>query len=491
MCAIFGEFSPAIWSRNVSPSLVTALNLLQPRGQEGCGIVTHSKSTGDFYQRRFAGRVESRLTDEKVLAGLPGSSGIGHLHYKTGKVKDEPGASPQPYFSPTFGFGIAHNGEITNSAVLRNMLISRGINFNSESDTEVIFHLIAISKKETIPEKVEDACCYLEGAYSLVFIYNEGIIGVRDPQGIRPLLVGKSQTSYLLSSESTGLEKVGAIAFEDVLPGDMVVINEEGVRVKRITTRKVARHFCSFEIPYYSGPNAVFENRSMYKVRKALGALLANEHPVDADFVIGVPDSSLICALGYSQELGIPFEFGLSRAHYGRGRTFIEPSPQQRNYGTELKHDACWALLNGKSVAVVDDSIVRGTTSRHIVSLLRKKGGAKKVHFLSGTPPVTGSCPYGTDTKKINDLIAHTSGNDVEAIRKEIDADYLGYLSIDGYKAVIHETRLQEDELPYAPVIYSPQEKLERLSECGKLDACVGCHSGMYRPQKADKVFQL
>ena len=410
----------------------TALGLhaLQHRGQEAAGIVTYDGE--QFHNHRALGLVGDNFGSEQVIRWLPGALAIGHNRYSTtgGTVL----RNVQPLFAE-FEFGglaIAHNGNLTNAYGVRKSLVKRGCIFQSTMDTEVIIHLIATSLYSTVVDRMVDALKQVEGAYAIVALTQKALIGVRDPLGIRPLVLGKLGDAYILASESCALDIIGAEFERDVEPGEVVVIDADGPHSIKPFIRTPAR-FCIFEYIYFSRPDSTVEGKNVYEVRRRIGAELARESPVPVDMVVPVPDSGVPAGLGYAEETGVPFELGIIRNHYV-GRTFIEPSDQIRHLGVKLKHNANAAMFKDKRVVLVDDSIVRGTTSLKIVEMVRS-AGAREVHLRISSPPTAHSCFYGIDTPESSELLA--SGYDVEAMGRHIGVDSLAFISIDGlYRAV-------------------------------------------------------
>ena len=410
----------------------TALGLhaLQHRGQEAAGIVTYHGE--QFHNHRALGLVGDNFGSEQVIGWLPGALAIGHNRYSTtgGTVL----RNVQPLFAE-FEFGglaIAHNGNLTNAYGVRKSLVKRGCIFQSTMDTEVIIHLIATSLYSTVVDRMVDALKQVEGAYAIVALTQEALIGVRDPLGIRPLVLGRLGDAFILASESCALDIIGAEFDRDVEPGEVVVIDADGLHSIKPFIRSPAR-FCIFEYIYFSRPDSTVGGKNVYDVRKRIGAELARESPVPVDMVVPVPDSGVPAGLGYAEEAGVPFELGIIRNHYV-GRTFIEPSDQIRHLGVKLKHNANAAKFKGKRVVLVDDSIVRGTTSLKIVEMVRG-AGASEVHLRISSPPTAHSCFYGIDTPESSELLA--SNFDVEAMGRHIGVDSLAFISIDGlYRAV-------------------------------------------------------
>ena len=432
-CGVFG-----VW--NVpDASAVTALGLhaLQHRGQEATGIVSFDGTR--FHSHKGMGLVGDNFGDASVIASLPGARAIGHNRYATtgGTIL----RNVQPLYADFEfgGFAVAHNGNLTNAHILRRTLVRRGCLFQSTTDSEVFIHLIAISLYSTVPDRLIDALKQVVGAYSLVALSNEALIGVRDPLGVRPLIMGRIGTDplagWVLASETCALDIVGAEFVRDVEPGEIVIIDDQGVRSIKPFGRKRER-FCVFEYIYFARPDSVMEGTPVYAARKAIGAELARESGVPADIVVPVPDSGVPAAMGYAKESGIPFELGIIRNHYV-GRTFIEPTDAVRHLGVKLKHSANRSALEGKRVILVDDSIVRGTTSRKIVEMVRH-AGAREVHLRISSPPTTHSCFYGIDTPERSKLLAARFSLDEMA--EQIGVDSLAFISIDGlYRALGRE----------------------------------------------------
>ena len=425
-CGVFGIFR----HRDAAAMVALGLHALQHRGQEAAGIVSYEGT--QFYSHRAAGLVGDNFNSEDVIGRLKGDMSIGHTRYATTGVAML--RNVQPLFAEFEfgGFAVGHNGNLTNAYAIRKQLVQRGCIFQSTTDTEVIIHLIAISQFSNVVDRMIDALHQVEGAYSLVCLSNNAMIGVRDPLGVRPLVLGRLGTAYILASETCALDIIGAEYVRDVAPGELVIIDNDGIRSIRPFTKKPQR-FCIFEYVYFARPDSQVENRNVYEVRKQIGMELARESHIDADVVVPVPDSGVPAAIGYAQQSGIPFDLGIIRNHYV-GRTFIEPSRAIRNLGVRLKHNANREHLKGKRVILVDDSIVRGTTSEKIVSMVRQAGAAE-VHMRISSPPTMHPCFYGIDTPKQEELLA--SHMSVDQIAKHIGADSLAFISMDGlYRAV-------------------------------------------------------
>ena len=424
-CGVFGVFG------HEDAGALTALGLhaLQHRGQEAAGIVTFDGT--QFISERHVGLVGDIFGKHGHTQNLRGANAIGHVRYST--TGSSIVRNVQPMFADLTGGGlaIAHNGNLTNARSLRRDLTREGAIFQSTSDTEAIIHLAARSHYEFVVEKLIDALKRVEGAYSLVALTSKKLIGVRDSYGVRPLVLGKLDGAWILSSETCALDIIGAEFVRDIEPGEMVVITVDGIESLRPFPPK-PRRFCVFEYVYFARPDSVVEGKNVYEVRKRIGMELAREAPADADIVIPIPDSGVPAALGYSAASGLPFELGIIRNHYV-GRTFIEPSDRIRHLGVKLKHNANREKLQGKRIVLVDDSIVRGTTSQKIVEMVRD-AGATEVHFRIASPPTTHSCFYGVDTPNKEDLLAHKL--DLEGMRDFIKADSLAFVSMNGlYRA--------------------------------------------------------
>ena len=402
-CGIFG----VVGVKDAANFVALGLHALQHRGQEAGGIVTHDPSAGFNSARRF-GYVRDNFTSQSVMETLPGPLAIGHVRYSTAGSKGQTAIRDvQPFFGEFSmgGAAIAHNGNITNANSLRRELIERGSIFQSSSDSECIIHLMARSLQRTIPERMEDALRRVEGAFSVVAMTRTKLIGVRDPLGVRPLVLGQVGDGWVLSSETCALDIIGAKFVREIEPGEMVVINDEGIE-SHFPFRRAASRFCIFEHVYFSRPDSLIGGRSVYETREAIGMELAKESPVEADLVCPVPDSGTPAAIGFARQSGIPYGMGIIRNQYV-GRTFIEPTEQIRNMGVRLKLNVNRALIDGKRVVLVDDSVVRGTTSRKIKEMILDAGAAE-VHFRIASPPTAWPCFYGVDTPQREKLLAAT-----------------------------------------------------------------------------------
>jgi amidophosphoribosyltransferase len=433
-CGVFGIYG----TEDAAAHTALGLHALQHRGQEAAGIVTHHE--GQFFSHRALGLVGDTFNRQSVIAQLKGTAAIGHNRYSTSGAPLLRNVQPLYAEYHFGGLSIAHNGNLTNAYFLREWLKGQGCLFQSTSDTEVIIHLIAISRAKDVPARVVDALKQVEGAYSLVVLTNEGVIGVRDPHGVRPLVLGELDGAFVLASETCAFDIIGAKYVRDIEAGEMIVINSQGWQSFK-PFAPTAKKFCIFEYVYFARPDSQVEGLNTYAVRKQIGAELAYEHPVEADLVVPVPDSGVPAALGYANAASIPFDLGIIRNHY-IGRTFIEPTDKIRNLGVKLKHNANSGALAGKRVVLVDDSIVRGTTSRKIVAMVRA-AGAKEVHMRIASPPSTHSCYYGVDTPERDELLA--SRMNIAEMCAYIEADSLAFLSIDGlYRAVGEKKRNNE-----------------------------------------------
>jgi amidophosphoribosyltransferase len=435
-CGVFG-----IWN-HPDAAAVTALGLhaLQHRGQEATGIVSFDGH--HFHSHRGIGLVGDNFGDARVIASLAGHRAVGHNRYAT--TGDTLLRNVQPLYADFEfgGFAVGHNGNLTNATALRRALVRRGCLFQSTTDSEVFIHLIAISLYSTVVDRLIDALKQVIGAYSLIALSNEAMLGVRDPMGVRPLILGRivntdGTGSWVLASETCALDIVGAEFVRDVEPGEIVVINDQGLHSIKPFGRNTSR-FCVFEYIYFARPDSVVEGMPVYQARKRIGAELARESHVPADVIVPVPDSGVPAAMGYAAESGVPFELGIIRNHYV-GRTFIEPTDSIRHLGVKLKHSANKTVLEGKRVVLVDDSIVRGTTSRKIVEMVRAAGAAE-VHMRISSPPTTHSCFYGIDTPERGKLLA--ARHSVAEMASLIGVDSLAFISIDGlYRALNHKGR--------------------------------------------------
>ncbi len=428
-CGVFG-----VWNAT-DAAAVTALGLhaLQHRGQEATGIVSYDGTR--FHSHRGLGLVGDNFSDARVIASLKGSRAVGHNRYAT--TGDTVLRNVQPLYAD-FEFGglaVGHNGNLTNATALRRALVRRGCLFQSTTDSEVFIHLIAISLYSTVVDRLIDALKQVIGAYSVIALTSDALIGARDPLGVRPLILGRlgeGNGGWVLASETCALDIVGASFVRDIEPGEIVVIDDTGVHSVHPFGRPKSR-FCVFEYIYFARPDSVVEGMPVYEARKRIGAQLARESHVAADVIVPVPDSGVPAAMGYANESGVPFELGIIRNHYV-GRTFIEPTDIIRHLGVKLKHSANKAMLEGRRVVLVDDSIVRGTTSKKIVEMVRHAGAAE-VHMRISSPPTTHSCFYGIDTPERSKLLA--ASHSVAEMAELIGADSLAFISIDGlYRAL-------------------------------------------------------
>jgi len=440
-CGVFGVFG------NDEAAKLTYLGLyaLQHRGQESAGIV--SSDGTELHLHRAMGKVEEIFTPS-VIAKLPGNLAIGHTRYSTAGDKALLNAQPIMIDCNKGKVALGHNGNLTNAAEWRRKLEHRGSIFQTNSDTEVIVHLLARSSASNLPAALGDALNQVEGAYSLLVLTTDELIAVRDPRGFRPLNLGKLADTWMVASETCAFDLLNAQYIREIEPGEMVRISRSGLESIHFAPEK-PRQQCIFEHVYFARPDSIIFGRSVNDSREALGRTLAREHPVDADIVVPVPDSGVPAAVGYALESGIPFRMGLIRNHY-IGRTFIEPSQAIRNFGVKLKLNPVHSLIKGKRVVLVDDSLVRGTTSRKIVRMVRD-AGATQVHMRISCPPTISPCYYGVDTPTREELIA--SSNTPEQICKYIGADSLGYVSLDGLKRAVNDT---------------------------KGDYCTACYTGVY-----------
>ena len=430
-CGIFG----VIGAREAAAITAAGLHSLQHRGQEAVGITSFSGD--EFHSHRGIGHVAQVFT-QKELDTLPGNMASGHVRYAT--TGGSGLRNVQPLFADLAagGFAIAHNGNISNAMTLKHDLVSKGSIFQSTSDTEVIIHLVATSRYPTLLDRFVDALRMVEGAYSLICMTPEGMIACRDPLGIRPLVMGRIGDATVFASETVAFDIVGAEFIRSIEPGELVQVDHKGTISSHRPFGDPAPRPCIFEHVYFSRPDSVMDGLSVYQVRKQIGVELAKEAFAEADVVIPVPDSGVPAAIGYAQESGIPFELGIIRSHYV-GRTFIQPGDAARHADVKRKHNANRAVVEGKRIVLIDDSIVRGTTSKKIVEMMRDAGAAE-VHMRIASPPTEHSCFYGVDTPERSKLLAATM--DTAAMADFIKADSLAFVSIDGlYRAVGQEKR--------------------------------------------------
>ena len=420
-CGVFGIYETD------HAAAVTALGLhaLQHRGQEACGIASFDGQR--FHTERHMGYVGDAFAGADLTERLPGGFAIGHTRYSTAGGSFIRNVQPMFADLETGGVALAHNGNLTNFLTLREQLVAEGAIFQSTSDSEVILHLVARSRRARIVDRFIDALTQIEGGYALVALTNKKLIGVRDPLGIRPLVLGDLDGKAVLASETCALDMIGAQFVRDVEHGEMVVIDHEGVTSLRPFPAKQARP-CIFEYVYFARPDSVVNGRSVYDVRKRMGRRLAQENPAEVDVVVPVPDSGVPAALGYAQEAGLPFEMGIIRNHYV-GRTFIQPTQGARETGVRMKLSPNRSVLAGKRVMLIDDSIVRGTNSVRVVRMVREAGAAE-VHLRSASPPIQWPDFYGIDMPDRDKLLA--ANHSVEEIARILDVDSMGYLSVDG-----------------------------------------------------------
>ena len=430
-CGIFG----VIGARSAASMTALGLHALQHRGQEAVGITSFDGNdiAGEFFSHRGIGHVAHVFNNQDIFAELPGQMASGHVRYST------TGGSGLRNIQPLYadladgGFSIAHNGNISNAMTLKRDLVQKGSIFQSTSDTEVIIHLVATSRYPTLLDRFIDALRLVEGGYALICMTNEGMIACRDPLGIRPLVMGRLGDAVIFASETVGLDVVGADFEREVAPGELIQVDHKGIISSHRPFGTHDPRPCIFEQVYFSRPDSILGGQSVYQSRRQIGVELAREAPSDADLVVPVPDSGVPAAIGYAAESGIPFELGIIRSHYV-GRTFIQPGDGKRNAEVKRKHNANRALVAGKRIVLIDDSIVRGTTSLKIVQMMRDAGAAE-VHMRIASPPTDHSCFYGVDTPERSKLLA--ARMDLEAMADYIQADSLAFVSIDGlYRAV-------------------------------------------------------
>lgn len=454
-CGIFG----VIGLDEAANFVALGLHALQHRGQEAGGIVSYDDERGFNSARRF-GYVRDNFTEKSLMQTLPGSLSIGHVRYSTAGSKGHTAIRDvQPFFGEFSmgGAAIAHNGNLTNANYLRRDLIQRGAIFQSFSDSECIIHLMAHSMGRTIPDRMKEALRQVEGAFSIVAMTRSKLIGVRDPMGIRPLVIGRVGGGHVLASETCALDIIGADFLREVAPGEMVVIHDGKINSYQ-PFEPVRPQPCIFEYVYFSRPDSIIGGKSVYEVRRQIGVELSREAPVEADMVCPVPDSGTPAAIGYSQESGIPFEMGIFRNQYV-GRTFIEPTEQIRNMGVRLKLNVNRSLMKGKRVILVDDSIVRGTTSRKIKDMVLEAGAAE-VHFRVASPPTAWPCFFGVDTPNRDELLAATMSE--EEMRDYMGVTSLKFVSIDGLYRAVGEPMGRDPKAPtYYDAVFTGEYPIE------------------------------
>lgn len=464
-CGVFGIFN----HKDAAALTALGLHALQHRGQEACGI--NSFDGKNFYSIKRRGLVGDNFTSKNIIDQLPGSAAIGHNRYSTTGLPII--RNIQPFFADLYlgGISIAHNGNITNAIHIREKMVQDGAVFQTTSDTETIVQLIAKSRRSKIIDKIIDTIFQIQGGYALVMLTNKKLVGVRDPFGIRPLVIGKLNDSYILASETCALDIIGADFVREVENGEIVVINKTGLESIKPFPKQNARP-CIFEYIYFSRPDSIIGGKGVYEYRKSLGKELAIESPIEADLISSVPDSGNPAAIGYSEQSKIQYDMGIIRNHYV-GRTFIEPTQQIRQLGVKLKHNPNRSIIKNKKIVLIDDSIVRGTTSKKIVSMLYD-AGAKEVHMKISSPPIKYPDYYGIDTPDVRELLA--ANNSVDEMRKIIGVKTLSFLSIDGvYKALGQKKRNNQNpqftdhcftgDYPVKPVdLKNQNEKNNQLS---------------------------
>lgn len=424
-CGVFG-----VWNHpNAAQITYYALHSLQHRGQEGCGIVV---TDGKKLKIKKDQGLVTEVFTANSMDKLDGKGGIGHVRYSIGGLNGYENVQPLLFRSLTDGLAIAHNGNLTNGNELRAELEEKGSIFQTESDAEILAHLIKRGKSEYLSERIMDALCSLKGAYAFVVLTEKALYVALDPYGLRPLSLGRIGDSYVFASETCAFDLIGAKFEREVKPGELIVVDDNGFRSMDFA-KHTNRALCAMEYVYFCRPDSNLWSRNVHTARKKLGKALAKEYPIDADVVTGVPDSSLSAAIGYAEAAGLPYELGLIKSRYV-GRTFIEPSQSLREQGVKLKLSAVQGVVEGKRVVMIDDSFVRGTTSRRITTLLRD-AGATEVHVLIACPPIKHPCFYGMDTLNIKELVA--ANLNVEEMRQMIEAESLGFLSIEGIQGVL------------------------------------------------------
>ena len=452
-CGVFGIFQ----CDDAATHAVLGLHAMQHRGQEAAGIVCVDNET--YHIQKHLGLVGDAFSSESIMSQLSGKSAIGHVRYST--TGDASLHNIQPFYAelPVGQIALAHNGNLTNALTLRKKLVKSGHIFHSTSDTEVLLHLMARPIKndsqQTLTDILKQALLQIQGAYSLVMLTPDALFGIRDPFGLRPLVLGKFGDSFVLASESCALDIIGATLIRDVEAGELIIINKNGLHSIQLLPKTQSK-FCVFEYIYFSRPDSIFNNKNVYNVRKNIGIELAKESPINADVVVPVPDSGVPAAIGYATQAGLPFDLGIIRNHYV-GRTFIEPAQHIRLLGVKLKHNPNRAFLQGKKVILVDDSIVRGTTSMKIVNMVRS-AGAKEIHMRIASPPTTHSCFYGVDTPSRDHLMAaHLS---CEQMAEKIGVDSLAFISLDGLYRAVGESR-RDDNSQYCDACFTGEYPID------------------------------
>lgn len=474
-CGVFAIYG----NSDAAAHCALGLHALQHRGQEAAGIISHN-DTG-FSAHRELGLVGDNFNSSDVINKLSGNCAIGHVRYSTAGGMDY--RNIQPLFAE-YSFGglaLAHNGNLTNAETLRRELISKGAIFQTTMDSEVINHLIARSEQASVAERVIDALQQVVGAWSLVAMDESSIYAVRDPNGVRPLILGKLGDDFVIASESCAFDIIGAKTIRDIAPGEMVIINQDGFS-STFPFAPQPRKFCVFEYIYFARPDSVMEGKNVYEARIAIGKELAKDNQIDADLVVPVPDSGVPAAIGYARQADMDFHLGIIRNHYV-GRTFIEPSDHVRHLGVKLKHNANSPIIQGKKVILVDDSIVRGTTSKKIVAMVRE-AGASEVHMRIASPPTTNPCFYGVDTPERSKLMA--ANHSVEEMCKIIGADSLAFLSIEAmYRAI---SKIDDSDNEQQPANgrdngASASSNIEQI----RASYCDACFSGNYPIELVDR----
>ena len=453
-CGVFGIYG------HLEASNLTYLGLyaLQHRGHESAGIVSSDREL--LYVHREMGLVADVFSQE-TLKKLKGDAAIGHVRYSTAGMSDKKNAQPLIFRYSRGAIAVGHNGNLVNGGELRETLEEQGRIFQSTSDTEVIIHLMAISQKPTLVERIIEALHQIQGAYTLLFLSEKEMVAVRDPYGFRPLVLGRLNDAPVISSETCALDLIEADYVREIEPGEVVVINDDGFHSIKFSPEN--RKHCIFELIYFARPDSDVFGREVYSARKEMGRQLAREHPANADIVIPVPDSGMPAAIGYAEESGIPFETAIIRNHYV-GRTFIEPEQSIRHFGVKIKLSSLKRFIRGKRVIIIDDSIVRATSCKKIINMIRN-AGAKEVHFRVASPPITHPCFYGINTPTREELIA--SNQQVDEISKFINADSLGYISLEGLKASVQDNGCEFCDACFTgnyPIDYTPSKLYCQLS---------------------------
>lgn len=449
-CGVYGVYNV----ENAAQVVNLGLHMLQHRGQDGAGIISYDSSDNRYYKYKDFGLVSQVFNDERI-SELKGNTAIGHVRYATSGGNGIENIQPFLFYKSSLSFSLCHNGNIVNSNEVKRILEERGSIFQSNSDSEILGHLIMHNYDGDIVKALQKSLNLLEGAFAFLVMFDDQLYACRDRHGLRPLSIGKLNQGYVVSSETCAFELTGALHLRDVKPGEIVEIGKDGIQTHTYAKNSENR-ICAMEYIYFARPDSEIEGRNVHQVRYETGVQLAREAKIDADVVMGVPDSSLSAAMGFAAESGIPYDIGLVKHKYV-GRTFIEPTQTLRENSVKMKLSVIRQAVNSKRVILVDDSIVRGTTSMKMVKLL-KEAGAREVHMMITSPPLRGACFYGVDISEQTELIAHN--RTVDEISKAIEADSLNYLSLEGLKTVLNEQKICHGcfDLKYPTYLYQEEK---------------------------------